>query len=156
MAADYFPNCSQILDFFHVSESVWAVARTAWPQQESQQKAWVEQQQTHLKHSCWPSVVAECWQQLPKSSLELNQAVDHLERYLSNNQCRIDYQRYLEAGMMIGSGVVESSKRRVVTQRLKQAGMHWSISGAEGVMGLRACYLSNSERWQQFWNSAAA
>ena len=25
-----------------------------------------------------------------------------------------------------------------------------------GVMGLRACYLSNSDCWQQFWNSAAA
>ena len=38
-----------------------------------------------------------------------------------------DYQRYLKNGLMIGSGVVESSNRRVVTQRLKQAGMHWSI-----------------------------
>jgi hypothetical protein len=52
---------------------------------------------------------------------------------------------------MIGSGVVESSNRRIVTQRLKQAGMHWSTSGAEGVMALRAAYLSNSIRWSSFW-----
>ena len=54
---------------------------------------------------------------------------------------------------MIGSGVVESSNRRVVTQRLKQAGMHWSFFGAEGVMALRAAYLSSSERWSNFWSS---
>ncbi|AUB43610.1 Transposase (plasmid) [Nostoc flagelliforme CCNUN1] len=60
-----------------------------------------------------------------------------LERYLTNNQSRIDYRSYLKAGLMIGSGVVESSNRRVVTQRLKQAGMHWSFFGAEGVMAIR-------------------
>ena len=74
------------------------------------------------------------------------------ERYLTNNQSRIDYQAYLKAGLMIGSGVVESSNRRVVTQRLKQAGMHWSKTGAEGVMALRAAYLSNSNRWTSFWS----
>jgi hypothetical protein len=76
-----------------------------------------------------------------------------LERYLTNNQSRIDYQSYLKAGLMIGSGVVESSNRRIVTQRLKQAGMHWSKVGAEGVMALRAAYLSNSNRWLNFWSS---
>ena len=81
----------------------------------------------------------------------MSQAITDLERYLTNNRTRIDYQRYLKEGLMIGSGVVESSNRRVVTQRLKQAGMHWSKSGAEGVMALRAVYLSNSNRWSNFW-----
>jgi hypothetical protein len=48
---------------------------------------------------------------------------------------------------------VESSNRRVVTQRLKCAGMHWSAWGAEGVMALRAAYLSNSNRWSSFWKN---
>jgi hypothetical protein len=71
--------------------------------------------------------------------------------YLHHNQTRIDYQRYLQLGLMIGSGVVESSNRRIVTQRLKQSGMFWSKRGAQAVMGLRACYLSNSNRWHDFW-----
>ena len=74
------------------------------------------------------------------------------QRYLYNNQTRIDYQSYRRAGLMIGSGVVESSNRRVVTQRLKQAGMHWSKKGAEGVMALRALYLSSAHRWSNFWS----
>ena len=86
---------------------------------------------------------------------ELTEAITSLERYLTNNQSRIDYQRYLSSGLMIGSGVVESSNRRVVTQRLKQAGMHWSKAGAEGVMALRAVYLSSSQRWSNFWSTSA-
>jgi len=52
---------------------------------------------------------------------------------------------------MIGSGIVESSNRRIVTMRLKQSGMFWSKRGAEAVMSLRACYLSGSQRWHDFW-----
>ncbi len=82
-------------------------------------------------------VLKNCHQFKAKKK-ELSEAISSLERYLTNNHTRIDYQRYLKEGLMIGSGVVESSNRRVVTQRLKQAGMHWSWKGAEGVMALRA------------------
>ena len=60
---------------------------------------------------------------LKRNKKSLIEAITNLERYLTNNQSRIDYQSYLKAGLMIGSGVVESSNRRVVTQRLKQAGI---------------------------------
>lgn len=79
-----------------------------------------------------------------------------LERYLRNNSSRIDYKRYLEMGLMIGSGVVESSNRRIVSQRLKQSGMHWSVRGANSVMALRACYLSSSDLWCQVWKQRAS
>lgn len=150
MAQTYFPDCIEILDFFHVSEYVWAVARAAFPEQVQRQNSWVEQQQNWLKQSQWQSVV-QTTTELIKTATGTREAGEALVRYLSNNQSRIDYQRYLQMGLMIGSGVVESSNRRVVTQRLKQAGMHWSKRGAEGVMALRACYLSNSQRWNQFW-----
>ena len=155
MAQTYFPDCIEVLDFFHVSEYVWAVARAAFAGQEAVQKRWVEQQQSWLKQSQWQSVVA-ITTELVKTIAVAQEAGEALVRYLTNNQTRIDYQRYLQMGLMIGSGVVESSNRRVVTQRLKQAGMHWSKCGAEGVMALRACYLSNSQRWQQFWSPTAA
>ena len=61
----------------------------------------------------------------------LREEIEKLEGYLNNNSTRIDYKSYLKQGLMIGSGVVESSNRRVVTQRLKQAGMHWSKMGAD-------------------------
>lgn len=151
MAQEQFPGSVEILDFFHLSEYVWKVAKAAYPKQEKTQKNWVKLQQQLLQKSQWQTVIQNS-HQLNRKKKDLIEAINNLERYLTNNQSRIDYQSYLKAGLMIGSGVVESSNRRVVTQRLKQAGMHWSASGAEGVMALRAAYLSNSNRWSSFWS----
>jgi hypothetical protein len=152
MASVQFPGAVEILDFFHLSEYVWAVAKAAYPNIEDTQKDWVKTQQQLLKKSEWTTVIENC-HQFPQKKKDLTKSITDLERYLTNNQSRIDYRSYLKAGLMIGSGVVESSNRRVVTQRLKQAGMHWSFFGAEGVMALRAAYLSNSMRWSNFWSS---
>ncbi|NEP03359.1 MAG: ISKra4 family transposase, partial [Symploca sp. SIO2E9] len=152
MAQEQFPGAVEILDFYHLSEYVWAVAKEAYPKQESVQKDWVKQQQKLLKKSEWKQVLKICSQFRSKRK-DLQSAITSLERYLINNQSRIDYQQYLSLGLMIGSGVVESSNRRVVTQRLKQAGMHWSQAGAEGVMALRAAYLSSSNRWSTIWSN---
>ncbi|MFM7427372.1 MAG: ISKra4 family transposase [Elainella sp.] len=150
MAALLFPDCIEILDFFHLSEYLWEVARAAFANQEAQQKQWVETAQQWLKQS-QPQQVVEAVGRLPPGTSQLIEARDNLLSYLHHNQQRIDYQRYLQLGLMIGSGVVESSNRRIVTQRLKHSGMFWSRRGAQAVMGLRACYLSSSSRWHNFW-----
>jgi hypothetical protein len=117
MAQEQFPGAVEILDFFHLSEYVWAVAKEAYPKQEAVQKDWVKQQQQFLKKSEWKQVLSNCTK-FRSNKKDLKEAITRLERYLTNNQTRIDYQRYLSSGLMIGSGVVESSNRRVVTQRL--------------------------------------
>jgi hypothetical protein len=150
MAALLFPGSIQILDFFHLSEYLWEVARAAFASQEAQQQQWVETAQQWLKQSQPQQVIAAA-QRLPPGTPQLSEAVDSLLSYLHHNQTRIDYQRYLQLGLMIGSGVVESSNRRIVTQRLKHSGMFWSKHGAHSVMRLRACYLSGSSRWHAFW-----
>jgi len=149
MASLLFPDAIQILDFFHVCEYLWDVAREAFGDDE-EQKGWVEAQKAALKQSQWP-VVIKAAQRLPPGTTSLDECVERLERYLTANQERLDYRTYLQQGLMIGSGVVESSNRRIVTQRLKQSGMFWSQSGAEAVMSLRAGYLSSSQTWRQFW-----
>ena len=150
MATLLFPDAIQILDFFHVSEYLWDVARDAVPEDANEQRLWVETQQETLKQSQWRTVV-EAAQRLPPRTEALTASIERLVSYLSHNQSRIDYQAYRQQGLMIGSGVVESSNRRIVTVRLKQSGMFWSKLGAEAVMNLRACYLSSSTRWQDFW-----
>ncbi|MDA0266327.1 MAG: ISKra4 family transposase [Cyanobacteria bacterium] len=154
MATLLFPDAIQILDFFHVSEYLWEVARHAFASSTEQQHSWVEAQQEALKQSQWRTVVAAA-QRLPPTTTDGSQSIERLVSYLNNNQHRIDYQRYRQQGLMIGSGVVESSNRRIVTVRLKQSGMFWSKFGAEAVMNLRACYLSSSKRWQDFWRNIA-
>ena len=134
MAEEYYPGAIQILDYYHVSSYVWKVARELHPEDEVQQKNWVEPQLKRLKASRAEDVIEGL--RFLKGSKALSEAIQELKRYLENNAERIDYRKYQEMGLMIGSGVVESSNRRVVTQRLKQAGMHWSEYGANAVMAL--------------------
>jgi len=45
-------------------------------------------------------------------------------------------------GLPIGSGTVESSCKNVIGARMKQGGMTWSESGAEGMLQIRTSLAS--------------
>ena len=61
------------------------------------------------------------------------------------------YNEYREKGYHIGSGIVESACKHVVGQRLKQAGMTWSVEGADAIIQLRILW-KNGE-WNRFWKN---
>jgi hypothetical protein len=52
---------------------------------------------------------------------------------------------FRQCGLFVGSGVVEASCKSVIGQRLKQAGMHWTASGAGAIIALR-CQEASSTR----------
>ena len=65
--------------------------------------------------------------------------------------------RYMELqskGLMIGSGVVEAACKTLVTQRLKQSGMRWIVSGAQAILTPRGWDQSN--RFDEAWALLAA
>jgi hypothetical protein len=52
------------------------------------------------------------------------------------------------------TGVVEAGCKVVVGKRLKRAGMHWTVAGADAIIALRCCLLSG--RYEDFWERRAA
>jgi hypothetical protein len=46
------------------------------------------------------------------------------------------YHWFRSRGLFVGSGVVEAGCKTVVGQRLKQAGMHWTVAGAGAIIAL--------------------
>jgi hypothetical protein len=71
-----------------------------------------------------------------------------LER-LKVNRHRMDYPRFKREGLCTSSGVVEAGCKVVIGTRLKRAGMHWSVAGANAITALRCSRLSG--RFQDFW-----
>jgi len=61
----------------------------------------------------------------------------------------MDYPSFHRQGLCTSSGVVEAGCKVVVGARLKRAGMHWSLSGADAILALRCCRLSG--RFEDFW-----
>jgi hypothetical protein len=73
------------------------------------------------------------------------QLKDSIKEYLSRNAYRMHYQLYRRRGLLIGLGAIESAHRTVVQKRLKRAGQRWTIEGAQWVLNLRTCQMS--QRW---------
>jgi hypothetical protein len=71
--------------------------------------------------------------------------LDHKDEWLATRLEDLDYgdidgiaaavRRYPLEGL-VGSGVVEAGCKAVVGQRLKQSGMHWTVSGADAIIAL--------------------
>jgi len=66
--------------------------------------------------------------------------------YFEENEERMHYDQYRAMHLPIGSGTVESSCKKVIGGRMKQGGMTWSESGAEGMLQIRTSLCS--ERFQ--------
>jgi hypothetical protein len=69
--------------------------------------------------------------------------------YFSNNRQRMRYDYFRSLGLCVGSGVVESGCKVVITQRPKRSGMFWSLKGANAIIALRCSLFSNT--FDDFW-----
>ena len=56
------------------------------------------------------------------------------------------YHWFRSRGLFVGSGVVEAGCKAVIGQRLKQAGMHWTVNGADSIITLRCAEASS--QWE--------
>ena len=74
--------------------------------------------------------------------------------YFRKNKKRMNYADLKAKGFMIGSGVVEAACKTLVTQRLKQSGMRWSVPGAQAILTPRG--WDQSERFDKAWALVAA
>jgi hypothetical protein len=66
--------------------------------------------------------------------------------YLAANRDRMACAAYQKRGLLIGSGAIESAHRTVVHKGLKRSCQRWSLVGAQKVLDLQVCWMS--ERWE--------
>lgn len=71
--------------------------------------------------------------------------LNYLEKHEDGGH--MDYGRYQQQGLPLGSGAVESAIRRVINLRVKGPGLTWKEENAEGMILLRAAALSG--RWDE-------
>ena len=65
-----------------------------------------------------------------------------MHRLFRKNRERMRYDSRRERGIRISSGIVESSCRHIVGLRLKHAGSHWTLKGANAVPAIK-CAIAN-------------
>jgi len=136
----HYPEATLILDFWHLMGYIGTVGVAAYRNQKSQ-ITWIEKQRKLLLNSDLDSVLVHIKSLRIKGRLR-----DSVCSYLESNRDRMDYAGYQKRGLLIGSGAIESAHRTVVQKRLKRSGQRWTVAGAQHVLNLRTCFMS--QRWE--------
>jgi hypothetical protein len=142
LVAEHFPGATEIVDWYHASQYIWAVAHAAYGEGTPLARRWAKRRLDDL----WEGDVAKVLKAFA-AHRQRGQAVEEAITYYTNHRQRMRYGDYRARGLQIGSGSVESGCKQAITARLKQAGMRWSLPGARAVAAVRT--RLKSARWQE-------
>ncbi len=143
-----------ILDFYHAAQNVgkglkaWLKASTTayW--------CWFRKARKLLKASETDKILAELKVEFEgkRMSKKAKKALTRLFGYLDTHKDHIDYKRFKELGLPIGSGMVESACKWLIQQRFKGVGMRWSDDGFNNLLYLRLAWVNG--RFDQIWDTS--
>jgi hypothetical protein len=136
-----YPEAEQVLDLFHVCGQLGEFAKAVVGEGIEEPGQWVREQKQALLEGQLPQLL-ERIERLPLRRDESKGRRDKLLGYLRVNSYRMDYKRYRQQGLMIGSGAIEAAHRTLVQQRMKLSGQRWSDQGANNLLNLRVCKMS--------------
>ena len=142
MISELFPEAIQILDKYHLIENIYDYGKFIF--EEDMKK--VERFKDKIIGYCYSREYNLIEKELKRyNDIKIPPTICNLPVYLKNNKDKIDYSTYEHKEWFVGSGAIESSNKIIVQQRLKQAGMRWSVDGANYLIALR-CY-QESGHW---------
>ncbi len=138
---DTYPDCEQIVDFFHAKEHLCEFARDHF-KDKGQRERWIDQHSsTMLSEGITP--IIRTLDGLPDRTEKLGQLIG----YYKNHEKRMQYHTFKEKGLQIGSGAIESAHKDVLQARLKLSGQRWTREGLQQMAQLRVAYKSG--KWDQ-------
>jgi Uncharacterised protein family (UPF0236) len=156
---EYFAGATAILDWYHLAAKVHAAANGLHGEGTEAAAQWAARLKTELWEGRSAAVLQEVQALEARTRSPTKRAAVHaLRTYLENQQGHLDYPRYRELGLAVGSGPVEGACKSLVGARCKQAGMrNWTYGGAEGILRLRAARQDGTfdKLWEQHLRIAA-
>ncbi len=144
---------AMMLDFFHLSEHVFAAARDCLGDTPAA-RAWAEERLNELKtQGVLPVLAAVDALNKTCRAPPKRESLRRLRQYIVDRNDMMDYRTALARGWDIGSGPTEAMCKNL-TLRLKRTGMKWDAKHAADMMNLTALYESGQAK--AYWASRAA
>jgi hypothetical protein len=161
-----FPRTARIGDYNHATEHLWDAARAARGPDSPQSPA-VAALEGELETLLYEGKVEQVIVRLREEALPLgvvreSDAPRHPRRVLGQeigfferNKQHMNYPEYRRRGWPIGSGNTEAGVKQF-NKRVKGTEQFWSEPGVEAILALRALWVSQDQRWEQYWLSRPA
>ncbi|MFA6135603.1 MAG: ISKra4 family transposase [Phycisphaerae bacterium] len=139
--AELYPSARQVLDYYHCSSYLHAVAEAQYGHDPARAAHWLEASVTRLFCGEGAGVI---WglQRLKPASPAAEEAITKTLGYLEKRLHQIDYRRHRKGGYPLGSGAIESAHRFIGHVRLKRSGAWWYRENSNAILALR-CALYN-------------
>ncbi len=154
LAAQHFSGALEIVDLYHARQHLWEVARTLYPNQAPQQKAWIKVHQKRLLDKGKIEKLVDALRSIRSQNPEVRKKLRTEADYFERNKDRMRYPKFRRQHLFVGSGVIEAGCKTVIASRLKQSGMFWTIHGANAILALRCCHLNR--RFEDYWEGRRA
>lgn len=145
IADELYPGAIQIIDMYHAKGTLSQLAKDLFGPQGEQTEQWGKARRDELENGEMQAILRAI-----APHLKTSKAARTCREYLLANRHRLDYPRFRRMGLCTSSGVVEAGCKLAIGTRLKRAGMHWTVDGANAIMALRACRLSR--RYDDYWD----
>lgn len=142
LAGEHFPNAVEIIDLYHAKEHIYNLIKQLVSDNNLRyhyKKKWF----ALLEKGNIDNLVAE-FSSIVAKTKEQQDSIDREIGYFTENATRMQYAKFKEQNLFVGSGVIEAGCKNVIGKRLKQSGMRWSVRGANAVIALRCAILSGS------------
>ena len=137
-----------LIDYIHVSGYIGKAAAALHPGDPVAASQWADGQLLRVLHgrakavaATLASVAAKTRANPRKRHLDLTD-MDRAVTYLTNNQQHMKYDKALEKGWPIATGMIEGACRFVIEDRFGITGARWSPDGAEVILKLRAVVVN--------------
>jgi hypothetical protein len=143
-AAELFPKADQILDRYHAKDALHRTAHAIFGATSSEAKPWATARCEELDDGKLQAIIRALRPHIGSANEAAKCAT-----YIIRNRRRMLYPKFHAQGLYTSTGVLEAGCKVAIGTRLKRAGMHWSVSGANAILALRCAKLSG--RFEDFW-----
>lgn len=137
---------TRVVDYYHASERLTKIADALkFGKDKSKRQEWLERTRKLLLepggHGRVLRSIAKMRELYGFTRTATNDA-EKAEKYLRRYRRFMDYATMKDRDYPIGSGVVESACKQIVSERMKLSGMRWHRAGAQRAITLRCILLS--------------
>lgn len=148
LSHQHFPGAIEIVDLYHARQHLGELPAKLFGAGHEARQGWLAHTQ-ELLDSGRIEALGKTLREIQPSSAELRKLVLIEAEYFERNAERMRYPAFREQGLFVGSGVIEAGCKTVIGNRLKRSGMFWTVRGANAILALRCCRLSN--RFEDYW-----